>query len=488
MAAIWLKIKTAVLRLLAKLAPRLGKSFLRSLLGENKGEVVAYRYEKENRNILVFVHGFTGTAAGTFFKFPDIAMADDSLDGWDIVSIGYASDNMPTLKLGLWAVLPDITKIAGYLETNITNLLSHYDRVAFLAHSMGGLAVQKAILGLKPADLQRVSHVLFYGTPSGGLHKATKLRWYNNQIGDMDKDGPFIKELRKAWNDRFPREYPFRLVTVAGELDDFVPEESSLMPFDAAYRAHTTGNHIDMVKPADVYHPSYQILQHALFNRPQFLAIYRNRDLNNLIGNYAAIVHSLESQLADIDIRSFREYIFALEGYRDIDTAISQLENNPIVKSHTDMMGILGGRYKRKYLAGNRQADKDKAIELYQQAFDTANTRGDIEQIYYHAINLAFLYLYGNEDTDKMRYYATVAATKAEACPTDGYWRYATLAEAALYTGEFEKARSNYQTALQMAGDDKRSISSMYIQAHNACLALKRGDWATGIQKIFFGQ
>ena len=486
MMPIWPTIKTTVLKLAAKLVPKLGKSFLRSLSGKNKGEVVPYRYEKDNKNIICLVHGFTGTAAGTFFQFPEIIMADEALNGWDVISIGYASDNMPTLPRGVWTALPDMRKISQYLETNISTLLGRYDRVAFLAHSMGGLAVQKALLALPQAQLHRISHLLLYGTPSAGLHIATMLRWYNTQIHDMDKTGGFIRELRAAWELQFSGGLPFSFVTVAGELDDFVPEKSSLVPFPVQYHARTTGNHIDMVKPTDFFHPSYQILRHALVSQAPYLKIFKAKELNNMIGDYARIVHTLQDKLTEIDSRSFREYIYALEGFRDIDAAIVALEASPYVKNNTDFMGILGGRYKRKYLSGQRHADNVKAIELYAQAYDTAKNNNDTEQVYYHAINLAFLYAYGESDNIKMRQFAMIAQTNAAASPHEGYWKYATLAEADIYLGNLAKAREGYCAAIQKAGDDKRAISSMYINAHNACSALKRNDWRVEIEQVFF--
>lgn len=461
----------------------MGKGLINSLLGKNAGEVYAYRQDS-NRNVICLVHGFSGSARETFLGLPDLICKDEQLDGWDVISIGYATDAMPTIRLGFWAEQPDLDKIAGYLRTNITTLLEGYSRIAFVGHSMGGLVIQRAVLDLADDDRDRISHILFYGTPSAGLNKASWLKRFNSQICDMASNGTFIQKLRRDWNKRYPGNMPIPFVTVAGELDQFVPVESSLQPFPARYWNYTTGNHVEMVKANSPQHPSFQILRTTLTRETPWLKTFKTKELNNLIGDYAGIVAMLKSKVDRMDKRSFKDYIFALEGYSGIDEAIKALKKNPDLVNDTDLMGFLGGRYKRMYLMERMKADFEKSVELYSRGYGLSWQKGDAEQQFFHAINLAFLALQ-NEDKVKMADWARLAMTATEKVERDDLWKSATRGEASLYLNDLPSAMTGYAEAIRMAGADRRAISSMYLNVFYSCIALRREDWGTQLERLF---
>lgn len=486
--ALWVTVKNYLLKQLLKIAPKIGRGFFRSVLGKNKGEVIVYR-EEVNKNVVCFIHGFSGSAADTFGDFPKLLIEDEQLNGWDVVSIGYASDVMPTIRLGLWVQQPDIPKIASFLRSNLQNLLGRYPRIALVAHSMGGLVVQRTLIDLDHSIRNRVSHVLLYGTPSNGLVKAAFGSWYNVQIGNMAKGGEFIKKLRIDWTATFTGTPPFFFAVVAGQLDEFVPVESSLEPFDKKYHEHTTGNHVDMVKPDNKHHSSYQILRTALVEKKKpYLQLYSNQELNNLRGDAASIIQSFKEQ-TQLDSRAFRDYIFALDAAGELERGIDMLEASDLVNNTIDFMGILGGRYKRRYLMTNEPPAKDKAIGWYQKAYTAATKQNDHPQIFYASINLAFFYLLSKEDRAKMEALAKVAFDSATVSPSEK-WRNATLGEASLYlaftsnAANINDAIGHYNTAIGQTRD-QREKSSMFFNALNACAALGRDDWSQEIERCF---
>ena len=456
---------------------------LKSVKGDNRGALIPYRSEG-NENIICFVHGFCGDPESTFNPMPDFIIKEKTLAGWDVLSIGYSTDLLPNIGKGIWASSPDINKIACYLTTNLEIIFNHYNRVALIGHSMGGLVIQRAILNM--SDIHKITHVLFFGTPSAGLKKAWFMRWFKNQISDMDNEGEFIKKLRMEWNDKFTGEYPFRFVTVAGELDEFVPVNSSLEPFPQEYRGYTAGNHITMVKPLTDSDTSFQIIKKALHTQKDFLIGLDEKELNNLAGKYHEDVNTLGSKLKQLDNKGFRRYIFALEGTGKIDVAINAIEKSDAIKTNTDVMGILGGRWKRKYLIEENAEYLNNAINWYDKALNLSITANNSNQIYYHAINLAFLYLMKNEhDLTETKKMARLALEHCEKSLQDNYWEAATRAEANLYLNNFEECKKLYIEAINKCNHDIRSTSSMMINAIYACNSLNKLHWKSELENIF---
>jgi pimeloyl-ACP methyl ester carboxylesterase len=461
----------------------LGK-LLQSVKGENKGAIIPFRSEG-NGNIVCFVHGFSGDPESTFKPIPEFIIAENELNGWDVISIGYSTDLMPNIGKGIWAANPDITKIANYLQTNLEILFDHYNRVALIGHSMGGLVIQRAILNRD--DIHKISHVLFYGTPSGGLKKAWFLRWFKNQICDMDYEGEFIKKLRNEWNKRFNHQYPFKFATVAGELDEFVPTNSSLDPFIKDHHFITAGNHITMVKPDSNMDTSFQVIKKMLgIGSGIPYLIGNDKGLNNLIASYFEEAEILGKKLPDLDAKGFKKYIFALEGIGKIDDAIKVLEESEIIKSNTDFMGILGGRFKRKYLVEETKTILEKAIYWYDKALQLSLQSNNNSQIYYHAINLAFLFLMLDEtDLTKTKEMAQLALKHCQIANGGEYWEDATIAEAYLYLNAFEQSKIFYASAINKCNQSIRETSSMLINAVYACNSLNRLDWKKELENIF---
>ena len=448
---------------------------LNSVSGGNRGKLISYRSDG-NLNIICFVHGFCGDPESTFDPIPQFILKEKELEGWDVLSIGYSTDIMPNIGKGIWASSPDINLIANYLRTNLDILFKHYSRVSLIGHSMGGLVIQRAILNM--SDINKISHVLFFGTPSAGLKKAWFMRWFKNQIKDMDNEGEFIKSLRKEWTERFTGEYPFRFATIAGESDEFVPIYSSLEPFPEQHRSYTAGNHITMVKPITENDTSFQIIKKVLHSDNNYLKGFDQTELNNLIGKYHEDVNTLGQRLTELDNRGFKKYIFALEGMGKIDVAIKAIEESNAINTNTDLMGILGGRWKRKYLLEDNVNYLSSAIHWYEKALSLSLDKEINSQIYYHAINLAFLYLMRNEqDLSESKQMAQLALDHCDKCSNDDYWETATKAEAYLYLNNFDESKRLYFEAIQKCHRDIRAISSMMINAFYACTSLNKIDW-----------
>jgi serine/threonine protein kinase/tetratricopeptide (TPR) repeat protein len=208
---------------------------------------------------VIFIHGFKGHPRASWGAFPNAIARHLKAAQWDLFSLGYSS----TLSLdliGIWTADPDLSVLATYLHTALDQPpLDRYQRLAIIAHSMGGLVVQRALLDHD--DLrERVRHLFLFATPSAGLTKAIRLARFKKQWRDLRPDGNFIRSLRSEWEQKLGGALPFELVCIAGDRDEFVPAASCFASFPASCCAVVPGNHVEIIKPSSGAELSVQLV------------------------------------------------------------------------------------------------------------------------------------------------------------------------------------------------------------------------------------
>ncbi|QAA80571.1 hypothetical protein EI546_01970 [Aequorivita sp. H23M31] len=427
--------------------------------------------ETENANsVILFVHSFMGNGATAFADIPKFLMEDKKMAGWDMFPFGYGENILPDLGKNVWASLTDINRNSTYLTASIKHKYSKYKRIAIIAHGLGGLAVQQTILDLSPEDREKISHLILFGTPSNGLAETTIKNLNQDNLKDLKETGNFITNLRERWTQLFSTSYPFYFRTVASTKDLFIPIQSSLQPFPEANRVIVEGDHFSMVKVEDKNNDSYCLIVNALTGNKFFNQCSSQEEINITLGDYDEVIKKQLPKLEILDNKGLEQLIYALEGADRAEEALSIVENHKLAKDNSNLMGVIGGRYKRKYLFSFCGSDAENAIKYYSQGLEIAQAKKDQKQIYYHAINLAFLYLFYKEDEAKMLDYANTALDATKKDPFNSLWKLATVAEANLYLGNLEESKSNYSQTAAMAGI--REKMSIYSNAYNAYYCL----------------
>lgn len=190
---------------------------------------VVFREGSEDAGI-VFVPGFTGEVTSSWGSFAEFLMQEGSLASWGVYGLNYASKRRIDIS-GVWEADPDISLLAKYLATELTlGVFAKLKGIAFVAHSMGGLVVQRAVLDRAGLE-ERTSHIVMFGTPSRGIKKAGLGALLKRQARDMTAGSKFVETLREGWDERYPSKPPFSLTAVGGDKDEFVGPASSLLPF-----------------------------------------------------------------------------------------------------------------------------------------------------------------------------------------------------------------------------------------------------------------
>ena len=444
-----------------------------------------------NEQALVFVHGFSGDAHLTFGLLPAFIAGDAALAAWDIHCFGYPTSLAPDIT-GIWSADPDLTTLADFLRGHIDDgRFGSYQRLALIAHSMGGLIVQRALVDAKPDDRvsQVVSHVLLFGTPSNGLRKAGLGAFLKRQAKDMAADGAFVTFVRAEWNKRFQQSRPFFFRAVAGLRDDFVPRTSSVDVFPDEQRAFVDGNHLDIVKPRSTDDDAFKRIRDALLPPPtvQRLVTRGGRTESAeakapVRSPQALVIDRLWNDRATVNTADTVALALALELANRQDDAIALLESRHT--GNAELSGVLAGRFKRRWMADADAYPDDgtRAHALYEYGCNLATEAGDHAQAYYNGINHAFMRLAlalgasavpatdaavqaARAATRDIAMRALAQVRLAEiASPEADHWRLATEGEALLYTGNPTGAIECYTRAVA-ASPDVRSTNAMLQQA-----------------------
>jgi pimeloyl-ACP methyl ester carboxylesterase len=142
------------------------------------------RNEKKNR-VIVFVHGIFGSARGTWacprgdFYWPKALLADPVFADSDVYVAAYDSP-----YFGNHMTIDEVvSNLANRFQSDA--VFSHRE-VVFVAHSLGGLIVQRFLITHREYAKQ-VPLIVFYSTPETGAQIA--------QLGHILSADPLLKEM-----------------------------------------------------------------------------------------------------------------------------------------------------------------------------------------------------------------------------------------------------------------------------------------------------
>jgi hypothetical protein len=230
------------------------------------------RDEPDNKTLIVFVHGWTGDSIQTWTNpktgeyWPNLLRTDKAFSGMNIFVLEY-----PPAKPEGGLTITDISQVL--YERLLANRIMSYDKVIFLAHSLGGLTVRQMLLDRR--DLaEKVAFLFFFGTPTEGSGLARIGKYLSHDpvipaLGPIDGTGDsYLSVMINSWK---RASFPFktycafeRLKTSKfGFASAFVVTETSATALceDSTPIAET---HEDMVKPGNTLADPYIIFKNVL--------------------------------------------------------------------------------------------------------------------------------------------------------------------------------------------------------------------------------
>ena len=304
--------------------------------------------------------------------------------------------------------------------------------------------------------------------------------FWKRQFRNMANGSEFIKDLRQDWAARFEPDPGFDLWVVAGEQDQFVPPESSLGPFPRQFRYVVPGHHLSMVRAADTDSPSVRLLMSALSDAPAADETTAPLALAAEIpdATASALIEARGDGMSQQDVV---RAALALEQNGKRDEAMALLQRYEALG--TDVQGTLAGRIKRMWLENEDLGFAQHALVLYQKALDEALKFGDVSQIYYHSINVAFLEFVAFDHVERAREMAELALENASLANANA-WSVATQAEAHLYLGDRDRALALYRRMIEFEAEPWE-YESTALQAGQIASKLKDSHLADRLEEIF---
>ena len=208
--------------------------------------------DHRSTSLVMFLHGWKGDREETWRRFPDLVCGDYEFRDRDVLLIGY-----PVYLIGSNLTME---QFGGWLADKLAaNNLEHYEKIAIIGHSIGGLLARRLVLEQR-RELANIGLLVEIGTPHLGPYSYTSLA--NNVllrggqlVGELQPGSAFLQRLDADWKKLAKR---VRTYCTGSPNDLVVSLESAQYGCDEKH-AYPALGHIDMVKPTSIREDRYKI-------------------------------------------------------------------------------------------------------------------------------------------------------------------------------------------------------------------------------------
>jgi pimeloyl-ACP methyl ester carboxylesterase len=242
------------------------------LLGDGIGNGIGNRVTPVN---VVFVHGLFSSGR-TWQPMLDLIEADEPLNSrvrpW---TFEYST---PKAQFHPARQIPELGTVADALKTFIDTSFGPDEPVVLVAHSQGGLIVERYLVRLLTVDqgsaLRRIQDVVLFATPHSGSEFFLSLRrattgWRHPQEAELR---PFVSSVADTLRtflgavvnvrETGPGGHRIRVTVFAGESDKIVPPASALSVFPSS--GVLPGDHSSVIRPESANDLRYLALRRIL--------------------------------------------------------------------------------------------------------------------------------------------------------------------------------------------------------------------------------
>lgn len=217
-------------------------------------------HTKVAKHLIIFIHGIGGSSESFqndkneyFHEF----FNSDILESCDIGYYSYSSTLVSSrVKSFISNYITcfdeefnkEIYEISDILKTDFLNLISRYETINFICHSMGGLIVKDLLLN-KQLSFDKRTFYITLATPHKGSEIANKFFVINNrhpQVKVLKTDSHILTQLNtefKYKKDNFNSKFYY------GIFDTIVPKDKAYSEGCEDLLVGVNGNHVNICKP-----------------------------------------------------------------------------------------------------------------------------------------------------------------------------------------------------------------------------------------------
>ena len=227
----------------------------------------------QQNSAVVFVHGLF-SSPNAWACFDRLLAADEELQGVKLLFFGYKS------KKYRWRPdrrIPDFNTLADHLKTFLEVVAEQYTDIVLVAHSQGGLIVQRYLARMLAARqgyrLSRIRRIVLFACPNSGAElflltrrrllgrhpQEVELRPLNEIVAETHQI--IINSIMRADRVAFDQ-CPIPIYAYAGEEDNVVRLISAKGAFDNT--GVVPGDHGGVIRPDSSSHTSYVVLRYNL--------------------------------------------------------------------------------------------------------------------------------------------------------------------------------------------------------------------------------
>ncbi|MFE2887012.1 esterase/lipase family protein [Streptomyces sp. NPDC059272] len=223
---------------------------------------------------LVAVHGFLSKPS-MWNPLRDLMADDTDLGFVDLLSFGYRTG---LIRLNPTRVFPGINVVADSLKEYLATEAEGYERLVLVAHSQGGLVVQRCLTRMltegRGRELGRIRRVVLLACPNNGAEILLSLRRcalgrrhpQERQLRPLDEEVTntrrmLMRDVVHA-TEVTERTCPIPFSVYAGESDNIVPPASAQSDYPDA--AALPGDHSSIARPTSRQHRTYTTLRRLI--------------------------------------------------------------------------------------------------------------------------------------------------------------------------------------------------------------------------------
>lgn len=201
-------------------------------------------------DVILFVHGLSGTADGTWSKMIELFLRDNLFARYEIDTYEYPTSK---IRVPLGRKMPGIPELAEGLASHLDTYHSKRENVILVGHSLGGLVLRYFIVSaFKKSAPNNIRAAAMIATPHAGADLARfgkTLSWGHSHLKQLVKGHGILSSILTDWAS-LEIETKIKTIYVTGGVDAVVSRESS-MPYYGGVNFQNLINygHVDVIKP-----------------------------------------------------------------------------------------------------------------------------------------------------------------------------------------------------------------------------------------------